>query len=170
MNHTPSLLLQNCTNYTSPVPGTLDLPTVTELYEIYQSCKIKTRPPYSYRTVPTKPVSYLHHSTSLMLQNCNNYTSPVPTPLALSNVTELYQIYQSFTNNIRPTYIYRTLPTIPVIYLPQSPSLLWQNCTNYTSHIPTTLVSILLHNCTNHTSPVTTPFALPSVTELYQLH
>ena len=102
LHHSPSLQLQNCSNYTIPVPTPLTLPTVAEFYQLYQSRTYTTRPPYTYKAVPTIPVMYLHLSPSLLLQNCINYTNPLTTTLALPTVTELYQIYQSRTFRIRP--------------------------------------------------------------------
>jgi len=137
------------TNCLFPTPHAL--PPVTELNQLYKSRNYTTRPPTCYRIVPTITLLYLHHTHSHLLQNCTNYNSPVPTPHALPPVTDLYQLYQSCTYTTRTPTCYRTVPTITVLYLHFLPSLLLQNCTNYTS-------------------PVPTPLANPPVTELYQLY
>ena len=124
-------MLQNCTKYTSPAPTTLALPTFTELYQLYRSFTYHSCRPYCYRTAPT-------------IQSCTYNTR-------LHTVTELYQPHQSCTYNTCPPYFYRTVPTLPVLYQQHSPSLLLQNSTNNTGHLPTTV-------------------ALPTVSELYQLH
>ena len=158
LQHLPSLLLQNCANFTSPVPTTLALPTFTELYQQYRSFTYHSRPPYCVRAVPTTPVIYLQHlppycyitvptipglylqhSLSLLLQNCTNYTTPVPAPLSLPAVTELYQLYHSCAYTTLPAFSYRTVQNILFPFLQHTPSLLLRICTNFTSPVPTPL-------------------------------